>query len=187
MNPANATNAPDSGTASASTPAATERPRANDPQSASSESEYLEQQASAAKAAISGAFADLKTDLAKGVDPRVWIKSHPWITMASAAVAGFAAAATVVPSKEEQALRRLEAIEEAIHGKKHAGQAGSNGNGSDETARSGHGGLIGMILHELLAVIKPAIVTLISSHFASKEPTENPADTTASLDTRDVS
>ena len=160
MNPANATNATGSGTTSTSAPIPESGAKP-----ALTEAEFLEHQAAAARTAIVDALADLKTDLATGADPRVWMKSHPWITLASAAVAGFAAAAAVVPSRERQALKKLERIERALHaGRKHY----ENGDGA-AAEKTEHGGLIAKLLHEVFGVIKPAVISLIASHFAAPQ------------------
>ena len=110
----------------------------------------------------------MKLDLAKGVDPRAWVKTHPWITLASAAAAGFAAAAAVVPSKEEQALKRLAAIERALDG--------SNGRHEHATANGDHShehtGFVGMILKELVGIVKPLLTTLLASHL-NPQPRED--------------
>src|SRR6185436_20274073 len=81
------------------------------PHTPASESAFLTEQSEKAKAAISGAVDQLKTDLAKAADPRLWTKEYPWASVAAAAVGGFIAASMVVPSKEQQALKRLEKIE----------------------------------------------------------------------------
>jgi len=60
-------------------------------------------------------FQDIKAKLGQGVDPKAWAREHPWVTIGAAAVAGFAATAALVPSKEEQALKKLAAIERALN------------------------------------------------------------------------
>src|SRR4051812_4191998 len=76
------------------------------------EAQYLIKQQADAKKAISRTIDGLKSDLVQAADPRAWMQVHPWATMAASAVAGFAATAAVVPSKEQQALKRLEKLEE---------------------------------------------------------------------------
>src|SRR3954452_3884664 len=93
---------PSSGQTSTSVPKA---------QQALGESEFLTKQAADAKAAISRVVSDMKNDLAKSADPRGWMQVAPWTTLGVAAVAGFVAAAVAVPSKEDQALKRLKKIE----------------------------------------------------------------------------
>jgi hypothetical protein len=169
MNPENASNATASATTSNNAPnrASGENVRTPSPDRpvvTLTEAEFLEQQSAAARKAITDAFDDLKVDLAKGTDPRVWMKSHPWITLASAAVAGFAAAAAVVPSKEQEALSKLQRIERALNPGRHAQE---NGNGSGDGAKT-HRNLISMLLHEAFGVIKPAIISLIASQFSGQ-------------------
>jgi hypothetical protein len=79
-----------------------------------SESEYLTRQADEARAAISRATAQLKANLAETVDIAGWTRQYPWITLGTVAVAGFVATSAMVPSKEQQALKRLRAIESAL-------------------------------------------------------------------------
>ena len=76
-----------------------------------SESEFLEKQAHNAQVAIGNVLQDLKAKLGQGVDPKAWAREHPWMAVGAAAVAGFAATAALVPSKEEQALKKLASIE----------------------------------------------------------------------------
>ena len=87
----------------------TKPPAPDTPPEKLSEQEYLAQQAESAKLALTGAWQEMKTRLAQGVAPQVWAKEYPWITVGAAAVAGFVAATALVPSKEEQALKKLAA------------------------------------------------------------------------------
>src|SRR5947208_2034202 len=104
-----------SATTSTSGQKADDQPEAKKDESKLSESEYLEKQARDAQAAMSRVLQDLKTRLGQGVDPKAWAREHPWIAVGAAAVAGFAATAALVPSKEEQTLKKLAAIERALH------------------------------------------------------------------------
>jgi hypothetical protein len=173
MNTANSNNAPASATTSSSAPSRqTDSARSDaeastpqDPSSGSSEADYLRQQSAQAKAAIAGAFSELKADLAKGVDPRIWMKTHPWITLASAAAAGFGAVAAVVPGKQEQSLQKLAAIERALNG---AHDHNKNGNGNGSSAASGPTGLVGMLLKEVIGIVKPIVITLLTERIAPK-------------------
>src|SRR4051794_28407673 len=79
------------------------------------EAQFLTNQVNEASAAIGQAFSALKADLSKGLDPKALTDKYPWLTVGAAAVAGFVAASAVVPSKEQQALKRLERIERALH------------------------------------------------------------------------
>src|SRR5579864_8012996 len=85
-------------------------PSPDTPPAELSESEYLAQQAHNAQLAMSKAWQDIKLRLGQGVDPRAWAHEHPWMALGAAAVAGFVATATIVPSREQQALKKLAAI-----------------------------------------------------------------------------
>jgi hypothetical protein len=63
---------------------------------------------------MSVAFTESIRDLGRGVDPRRITGSHPWIALSVAAVGGFVAATQFVPSKDEQLLKKLEKIREAV-------------------------------------------------------------------------
>jgi len=66
-----------------------------------SEADFLAQQQTQARAAISDTLADMKHALAQGVNVREWTRQHPWILMGTAAIAGGVVAALLTPSKEE--------------------------------------------------------------------------------------
>lgn len=113
------------------------------------------------------AFQELKTRLGQGVAPQAWAKEYPWITVGAAAVAGFVAASALIPSKEEQALKKLAAIERALN--PHPPQprsADGNGNAPPKESKS----MLGTILHEAIAIARPAIVSLMSAHLAGGMP-----------------
>jgi len=135
-----------------------------------SESEYLDKQATAAKEAIAATVSDLKNRLGETVDVRLWTRQHPWLMLASAAVAGFASASTLVPSKEQQALRKLASIEEALreprHEEKHRDGENDGANGKSKD----HGGIIGTLIREAIAAVRPLLVTFLTSSLNSRMP-----------------
>jgi hypothetical protein len=71
------------------------------------EAAFLAQQAVDARAAISRVLSDLGNDLGQAANPSYLMRRYPWLTLGASAIAGFAATAALVPSKEEQALRKL--------------------------------------------------------------------------------
>lgn len=113
--------------------------------------------------ALSRAWGEAKSQLGEGVNPVAWAREFPWVTVGAAAVAGFTAAATLIPSREQQALRRLARIERALNPAPPKPQQ-SNGDGKKE-----HGGILGTILHEVLAVVRPALVGLITAGMAGRQ------------------
>ena len=132
----------------------------------STESEYLAQQAQAAQAAMSQAWNEFKTKLGQGVDPKAWAKQHPWIAIGGAAVAGFAATAAIVPSKEQQALRKLAELERALHP-----PAPAAGNGD---AKKEKPSMLAAIALEAFAVLRPVLTSILTSQMGQPPPV--PAD-----------
>jgi hypothetical protein len=92
-------------------------------------------------------------------DPHRLTKDHPWIAMGAAAVAGFTAAATLVPSKEQQTLRALAAIERSLH----AAESKESDKKDDKKSGSMPSGLIGVILGEVLKLIRPMLTAILTN------------------------
>ncbi len=93
--------------------------------------------------------------------------------VAGATLAGFAAAAVFVPSKEDQALRRLAAMERALmpQPSKAAAQNGHHDAGEDGGAKDfskGRTGFMGAIGRQLLETIKPALMSALTAGIAAK-------------------
>jgi hypothetical protein len=135
------------------------------PAPAPSEAQFLQAQADQAAAALSGAFAALKADLAKGADPRAWAHQYPWAAVGAAAVAGFAAASAFVPSKEEQALKKLERIERALRPDYSSPEHGAAQRAAapDSKPKS----LTGRLVSELFSALKPALSSALAAYAAS--------------------
>jgi hypothetical protein len=100
--------------------------------------------------------------------PRELAGKHPWASLLAGAAAGFAAAAVAVPSREQQALRKLAKIERALnlqqqkpeengHPPTHAPPAG------EQAFKSGRTSLTRAILSEVIGALKPAIVSLLTA------------------------
>ena len=132
------------------------------------ESEYLAQQAQAAQAALRLAWDEFKGKLEHGVDPKAWAKQHPWIAIGGAAVAGFAATAALVPSKEEQALRKLAELERALHPPTPAET--KNGDAKSEKA-----GLLTTILLEGFALLRPVLTGILATQLGGAPASGPPA------------
>jgi hypothetical protein len=157
----NASSGTSTGTASETKP-----PEPQVPPEKLSESEYLAQQAEAAKRAMAQVWSQVKGHLAQGAAPQAWAREFPWITVGAAAVAGFVAASALIPSKEEQALKKLAAIERALNpAPPRTEHADGNGHGKKES-----GSMLSTILHEVLAVARPAIVSLMTAGLTGAMP-----------------
>jgi hypothetical protein len=128
-----------------------------------SEAEFLEQEAAKARAAINEALSDLGRNLKATVDPHMLTRDHPWIAISTAAVAGFAAALTLVPSKEQQALRALVELERARHGPPPSSASTTTAR-SDNSASAA--GIVGTIAAEALKILRPLATTLLSAGIA---------------------
>jgi len=155
-----------------------DRPQPLHPES--SEADFLTLQQEHAKAAIGRAVSELKNALAQGADPRHLMKQYPWMTLGASAVAGFLATSMLVPSKEEQALKRLAAIEKALNPpsprrSEPPEDVGSvDGKRGAQDYKSGRSGMLTAILGEVVGAIKPALISLLTSGVTASavKPTE---------------
>lgn len=66
------------------------------------ESEYIQQQTDDARAAIRTTIDELESDVGRAINPRVWVRAHPWMTLAAAAAAGFVASQLFTREEEPQ-------------------------------------------------------------------------------------
>jgi hypothetical protein len=134
-----------------------------------------------AREAMSRAWADAKAHLANGVDPRAWAGEHPWIALAGAAAAGFVAAVTLVPSKEEQALKKLAALERALSGvgpdtPVRSGDEDPTGSTTvDPAATRARHGWVSTIGLELIRTLRPALVSALTAGITAKTASDNAA------------
>jgi hypothetical protein len=112
---------------------------------------------------MSKAWQDIKLRLGQGVDPRAWTQEHPWMALGAAAVAGFVATTAIVPSHEQQALKKLAAIEKALN----PPPPRSNGDAKHEKP-----GLLGTILHEAIGALRPVLMSLMAASVSRAMPPE---------------
>lgn len=132
------------------------------------------------------AFAEVKEKFGEGANPVLWAKQYPWVSMGVAAVAGFVGTAMLVPSKEEQALAKLAAIERALNPPKPKPKAKENADDPDghqeaKSYKSGSNSFLSIIVRELLGAIRPALVSLITAGVAGKtaKPSESEMEAAA--------
>jgi hypothetical protein len=154
---------------STSGPTSSKKPPANE-----SEADYLARQANQASAAISRTFKQVQKDVVKCADPRLWLNEHSWATLAAATVTGFAAASTVVPSKEQQALKRLAKLERALHPEYDSLR-------HDASAKDR--GIVSKILSHAMGALEPALSNIIGQVVAEKT-TQPDADDIADAEAR---
>ena len=145
--------------------AKSEAPPPEAPDTTLSESEFLARQAATARLAIGQAFKDIRTRLAEGANPAAWAAEHPWITVSAAAAAGFVATAVLVPSKEQQALNKLAAIERTLN----PPPPSANGKSKEEKQ-----GLLATILLEGISLLRPILSNLLAANLATSPPNPPP-------------
>jgi len=141
-----------------------------------SEAVFLQEQAANAKAAFKQTLNEVTHGLANGVDPRAWTAEHPWVAVATAAAAGFAAASFLIPSKEEQALKRLAAFERAL-GLRQDGKSyrttPENGADTSPTGKPEKKGFLPSIASELIRSMGPALASALTAGAAAHGATGN--------------
>jgi hypothetical protein len=129
-----------------------------------SEAEFLQREAARARAAIGEAIGELQRNLKATADPKILTRDHPWIAISTAAVAGFAAALTLIPSKEQQALRALAELERARHAPPPpADRKSDNGAVNGAAKDEARAGFLGIIIAELLKTIRPLLTALLTA------------------------
>jgi hypothetical protein len=142
-------------------------PKPGDPAPKHDEAAFLAQQAVDAKAAISRVLSDLGADLSHAANPGPLMRKHPWLTLGASAVAGFAASAALVPSKEEQALRKLAKIERALNPapppKKKEEDTDESADEGVKGYKAGRSSFTRTLLGEVIKVIQPAILSMLTA------------------------
>lgn len=92
--------------------------------------------------------------------------------MGAGAVAGFVATTLLVPSKEEQALKKLAAIERALspqppRRERQGREDDGNGDSSKQYKPESHG-FLSLIAREAISAVKPAIISLLTAGVTAK-------------------
>lgn len=140
----------------------------------------MTKQAADAKEAVSRVISDLQRDLVQTIDPRAWMQVRPWTTLGATAVAAFVATSLAVPSKEDQALKRLKAIEKALTPHAHVplSDGETNGDGVKKAQQSGGflAGLAGQILRAVQPVLMSAITAGVTAKTVEKDEPTGGAD-----------
>jgi hypothetical protein len=138
------------------------------------ESEFLQLQADQAKAQIHQALNDAKAALTGSVDPRELTRKHPWISIVSAAAAGFVAAAVVIPSKQELELRRLERVRRAMNPQPTAPPPAANGVDHSHAEKPSW---VAMLFKEIIQIVRPILLAAITANIKSgaNQPPADPA------------
>jgi hypothetical protein len=124
------------------------------------EAQYLEKQATEARAAMEKVWGDIKHALGSTVDPRQWTKQYPWIATGTAVGAGFVAGYFLTPRDRDEAAEMWEKIKEKFAS---IGKPDENTvvvepvSGAPAAQQSS---LLGTILREAMKIAGPLITTL---------------------------
>jgi hypothetical protein len=140
------------------------------------ESEFLSRESEQSKQAATVAIKQAAKDLGHAVDPRAWTAQHPWIALATAAVGGFVAATQVVPSKDEQLLKQLEKIREAVMPEitrkttteREREVAAEQLDGDGKPKKKDSRGFLSVIGTELIKYMGPALSSALSAAIAGQ-------------------
>jgi hypothetical protein len=138
------------------------------------QAEFLREQSAAAKNAMGATLRDARQDAAKLLDPRIWVKSHPWKTLTVAAAVGFAVGDAV------RKPRKTPEPQTPQPETKHPAPAPAAAQVHEESKIRGllltllkRGGTI------LLAAVQPIIREMISTYTASHNGSPHPESTDA--------
>jgi hypothetical protein len=135
-----------------------------------SEAAYLHEQAANAKTAFTQTLGEIAGGLGTGISPAKWTEEHPWMMIASAAVAGFAAAYVAVPSEEQSTKKRLRNLEAALQQPPEEKHHAENGTKTEKR------GLLAILIAELIRAASGIIGSLLKASMASPAPHPEPSD-----------
>ena len=155
------------------------RPNADRPQPLhpeSSEADFLLLQQEHARAAIGRVVSELKGALAEGADPRLWAKQYPWATLGVSAIAGFVATSMLVPSREQQALKKLAEIERALNPEPRRREERErddhpdsvDGKAGADSYKTGKQSFMTALLGEAIKAVRPALISLLTAGVTAK-------------------
>jgi ElaB/YqjD/DUF883 family membrane-anchored ribosome-binding protein len=149
--------------ASASDTTSTSKPKEDAPKKEEkrSEADFISDQQSQAKAAISQTLADMKRAVADGADVREWTRQHPWILMGSAAIVGTLLGRLITPSKDEKFKEFFEEKWEKM--KDRFTPAPEEVAAKKATEPQEKGSMFGSILRESMKAVGPALVGVITN------------------------
>jgi hypothetical protein len=166
-------------------------PKPGDPAPKHDEAGYLAQQAVDARAAISRVLSDLGNDLGQAANPGFLMRKYPWLMLGASAIAGFATTAVLVPSKEEQALRKLAKIERALNPAPPPKKKDEDEESADEGVKgykSGHTSFTRTLLGEMIKAVQPAILSMLTAGVTAKaaKPSEEEMQAAAAAEAAGV-
>jgi hypothetical protein len=167
MKTENETNAPSTATTSPNGRENTSKnnaaPEPGRPAPTGDEAAFLAQQAADAKAAITRTLSALGTDLGQAVNVNHLTRNHPWMTLGASAVAGFVASALLVPSKEDQALKKLAKIERALNPPPPEPKREETAREGAEGYKAGRTSFARSVMGEVIKAVQPALLSMLTA------------------------
>ena len=158
-------------------------PKPGEPAPTNDEAAFLAQQAADAKAAIAAALSDIGTNLGQAVNVGALTRQHPWLTLGASTIAGFVASAMIVPSKEDQALKKLAKIERALNPAPPPAakqEESTNGDGAQEY-KKGKQSFSRAIVGEVIKAVQPALLSMLTAGVAAKTAKPSPEEMHAAV------
>ncbi|HVT82229.1 MAG TPA: hypothetical protein VHM90_16420, partial [Phycisphaerae bacterium] len=138
-----------------------------------------QQKVEEARKAMSRALNVMGQNLGQSVDPRAWARTHPWATLAGAAVGGFAAAAALTPTQEQTALRRIRELERALNVGRDVEIP------ADAVKPKTEKGVLSALLREVMKSAGPIISSTLAGAVAGKQASPQPVDASDAASTMD--
>ena len=133
--------------------------------------QLLRREADWALAAMSRATEKIKQGALQAADPTVWAEKHPWMSVGTAAAAGFAAAKVVCTPREERVIAKY--LRAVRRGEATGSASGATAKGS--TKRSGWMPSLFSLL-QTAAMQIPAILSQMQAADAARAATSAAAD-----------
>ena len=143
-------------------------PEPGQPAPTNDEAAFLAQQAADAKAAISATLAESGQDLGKAVNVGALTRQYPWLTLGASTVAGFVATSLLVPSKEDQALKRLAKIERALNPEPPPAKPADTDAPPAQDYKKGKQSFSRALMGEVLKAVQPALMSMLTAGVAAK-------------------
>jgi hypothetical protein len=169
-------NEPENKSSNGSKPA----PEPGQPAPTNDEAAFLAQQAADAKAAISATLAEIGKDLGKAVNVGALTRQYPWLTLGASTVAGFVATSLLVPSKEDQALKRLAKIERALNPEPPPAKPEDTGTNTQDY-KKGKQSFSRALMGEVLKAVQPALMSMLTAGVAAKTAKPSPEEMHAAV------
>ena len=114
---------------------------------------------------------DLVKDLGKGINPVAWGKQYPWVTVGTAAAAGFVVANLVTPRKQQSIKAKWNELVEELSSKRKGGDDNTETiiiERLKDSAREKAGGFFSKFSGPLMDLVKTTLASTISATVAGK-------------------